>query len=182
MHAQSREALFLLRISTIFPLLSSWGVRPAPSSGAIKHCRSARSPSSRGRLSLNLTTGPATKHQKGKPGKGSPRLEKIKKRKSKLGLYGVQGLASSRRTGDAESLHHQMGDMSIYCVVFANLSAVVGAFCPSPREAWNSGWGLLVSSALGGDRSVDLGVRRGFLASCRQCRKALSIVFPWLWC
>ena len=27
-----------------------------------------------------MTTGPATKHQKGKPGKGSPRLEKIKKK------------------------------------------------------------------------------------------------------
>ncbi len=29
-----------------------------------------------------MTTGPATKHQKGKPGKGSPHLEKIKKKKS----------------------------------------------------------------------------------------------------
>ena len=28
-----------------------------------------------------MITGPATKHQKGKPGKGSPRLEKIKKEK-----------------------------------------------------------------------------------------------------
>ena len=28
MHAQSMKALFLLRISTIFPLLSSWGIRP----------------------------------------------------------------------------------------------------------------------------------------------------------
>ena len=59
---------------SIFPLLSSWGVRSS-------FFRSARSPNSRGRLSLNLTTGPATKHPKGKPGKGSPRLEKIKKRK-----------------------------------------------------------------------------------------------------
>ena len=33
---------------------------------------------------LNLTTGPATKNQKGKPGKGSPRLEKIKKEKWKV--------------------------------------------------------------------------------------------------
>ena len=59
---------------SIFRLLSSWGVRSS------SFFRSARSPNSRGRLSLNLTTGPATKNQKGKPGKGSPRLEKIKKK------------------------------------------------------------------------------------------------------
>ena len=69
---------------SIFPLLSSWGVRSS------SFFRSARSPNSRGRLSLNLTTGPATKHQKGKPGKGSPRLEKIKKRKVESGR-GVDG-------------------------------------------------------------------------------------------
>ena len=34
--AGNREALFLLRISTILPLLSSWGVRPALFSGAVK--------------------------------------------------------------------------------------------------------------------------------------------------
>ena len=33
-----------------------------------------------------MTTGPATKHQKGKPGKGSPRLEKKKKKKEKKKL------------------------------------------------------------------------------------------------
>ena len=58
------------------------GVHPAPTSGAVKQpseCRSARSPNSRGRLSLNLTRGPATKHQKGKSGKGSPRLKKKRK-------------------------------------------------------------------------------------------------------
>ena len=60
---------------SIFPLLSSWGVRSS------SFFRSARSPNSRGRLSLNLTTGPATKNQKGKPGKGSPRLEKKSKKK-----------------------------------------------------------------------------------------------------
>ncbi len=38
---------------------------------------------------------------------------------------------------------------------------------------------VLVFPALGGDRSVDLGVRRGFLASCRLCRLALNDVFPW---
>ena len=80
---QSRKALFILSIITIFPLLSSWGVHPALTSGGGEaNVRNARSPNSRGRLSLNLTTGPATKHQKGKPGKGSPRLEKIKKKKS----------------------------------------------------------------------------------------------------
>ncbi len=50
--------------------------------------RNARSPNSRGRLSLNLTTGPATKHQKGKPGKGSPRLEKKEKEKRKWKVEG----------------------------------------------------------------------------------------------
>ena len=42
---------------------------------------------------------------------------------------------------------------------------------------------VLVLSALGGDRIVYLGVRRGFLLSYfRLCRKALSVVFPWLLC
>ena len=69
---------------TIFPLLSSWGVRPALSSGGGEATiRNARSPNSRRRLGLNLTTGPATKHQKGKPGKGSPRLEKERKKEGK---------------------------------------------------------------------------------------------------
>ena len=67
---------------TTFPLLSSWGVRPALSSGGGEATiRNARSPNSRGRLSFNLTTRPATKHQKGKPGKGSPRLEKKRKKR-----------------------------------------------------------------------------------------------------
>ena len=47
------------------------------------------------------------------------------------GLYGVQGLAPSRETGDAESLYHQIVNISIYCVVCASLSAVVGTFYPS---------------------------------------------------
>jgi len=34
--AESVKALFLLRIITLFPLLSSWGVRPTLSSGAVK--------------------------------------------------------------------------------------------------------------------------------------------------
>ena len=77
------------------------------------------------------------------------------------GLFGVQGLAPSRGTGDAESLNHQIGNIFIYCVVFASISAVVGTFYLSPREVWDSGWGLLVLSALGGDRIVYLGMRRG---------------------
>ncbi len=51
------------------------------SGGGKATIRNAQSPNSRGRLSLKLTTGPATKHQKGKPGKGSPRLEKKKKKR-----------------------------------------------------------------------------------------------------
>ena len=70
------------------------------------------------------------------------------------------------KTGDTESLDHQIVNISIYCVVFASISAVVGTFYPSPREVWDSGWGLLVSSVLGGDRIVYLGMRRGFLRSC----------------
>jgi hypothetical protein len=54
-----------------------------------------------------------------------------------VGLSGVQGLAPSRETGDTESLDHQIVNISIYCVVFASLSAVVGTLYPSPREAWN---------------------------------------------
>ena len=84
MHAQSREALFLLRISTIFSLLSSWGCVQLLLQGAVKQPSEVpdRPTLAAGRLSLNLTTGPATKHQKGKPGKGSPRLEKSKKKNS----------------------------------------------------------------------------------------------------
>ena len=100
---QSRKALFLLRIITIFPLLSSWGVRPALSSGGGEATiRNARSPNSRGRLSLNLTTGSATKHQKGKPGKGSPRLEKEKRKveekwKGEMKMVVVVGSGDVRR-------------------------------------------------------------------------------------
>ena len=100
MHAQSRKTLFLLRISTIFPLLSSWGVRSS------SFFRSARSPNSRGRLSLNLTTGPATKHQKGKPGKGSPRLEKNFKKKEewKGGVKMVVVVGSGWLSGNVRRL------------------------------------------------------------------------------
>ena len=42
---------------------------------------------------------------------------------------------------------------------------------------------VLVLLALGGDRTVYLGVRQCFLPSCfRLCRKALSVVYPLLLC
>jgi hypothetical protein len=69
------------------------------------------------------------------------------------------------KRGSQSPPNHQIRDIFIFCDVFASVSAVFGTFYPSPREAWNSGWGLLVLSALGGDRIVYLGVRRGFFPS-----------------
>ena len=86
MHAQSREAILLLRIIAIIPLLSSWGYVQLLLQGRLSSrpkCPIADRPTLAS-LSLNLTAGPATKHQKGKPGKGSPRLEKVKKEKWKV--------------------------------------------------------------------------------------------------
>ena len=59
-------------------------------------------------------------------------------------------------------------------ILFVNY---VGASSFFVFSTFHSNVRTFVSSALRGDRSVDLGVRRGFLASCRLCRKALSIVF-----
>ena len=95
---QSRKALFLLHHNISFA--KQLGDTIALSSGGGEATvRNARSPNSRGRLSLNLTTGPATKHQKGKSGKGSPRLEKKKlekKKKKKEGKVEVVGVVSLR--------------------------------------------------------------------------------------
>ena len=61
-----------------------WGSRPALSSGGDETAfRNARSPNSCSRLSLNLITGPQTKHQKGKNGRGRPPPEK-KEKKEKI--------------------------------------------------------------------------------------------------
>ncbi len=92
MHAQSRKALFLLHHNISF----------AKQLGGTSSSffRSARSPNSCGRLSLNLTTGPATKNQKGKPGKGSPRLEKKEKKgkwKGRMKMVAVVGSGDVRR-------------------------------------------------------------------------------------
>ena len=149
---QSREALYIWRARYISFTIAAGGFRPALPLG------NARSPNSCGRLSLNSPTRPPTKLQRENQARVLPAWKKRKKKKKGIGVipYGVQGLAPSRGTGDAESLNHQIGNISIYCVVFASISAVVGTFYPSPREVWDSGWGLLVSSALGGDRIVYL--------------------------
>ena len=125
---QSREALYIWRARYISFTIAAGGFRPALPLG------NARSPNSCGRLSLNSPTRPPTKLQKGKPGKGSPRLEK----KKKIGVipYGVQGLAPSRGTGDAESLNHQIGNIFTYCVFFASISAVVGTFNPRSQDLY----------------------------------------------
>ena len=61
-----------------------WGSRPALSSGGDETAfRNARSPNSCSRLSLNLITGPQTKHQKGKTDGADPRPKKKKKKEKK---------------------------------------------------------------------------------------------------
>ena len=61
-----------------------WGSRPALSSGGDETAfRNARSPNSCSRLSLNLITGPQTKHQKGKTDGADPRPKKKKKKEKR---------------------------------------------------------------------------------------------------
>ena len=67
-HTQSIEALYTFKV---FPCFAAGGIRTALSFGGV-NCRRQGMPgrpNSRGRLSLNLYTGPPTKHQKRENGR-----------------------------------------------------------------------------------------------------------------
>ena len=82
-------ALYFLRYC------SSWENPSSALSGLLRQSKMPGRPNSRGRLSLNLYTGPPTKHQKWKNGRGWPPPEKKKEggeydtRESGVGIYGV---------------------------------------------------------------------------------------------
>ena len=66
-HAQSRRALFYCVLSQYFLCYAAGGTSSAFYVDGEAADRNARSPNSHGRLSLNLTSGPATKHPQRTP-------------------------------------------------------------------------------------------------------------------
>ena len=89
--------------------IAAGGIRPALLSGFLGPSKMPGRPNSRGRLSLNLYTGPPTKHQKGKRTGVTPARKKIKKKEKRKKKEGELWVAVNMVGASEEDVAMQGG-------------------------------------------------------------------------